>query len=121
MARWRIYWNLHDSGNNDVEATDNRDAADVFRKLTLGDLLGSDENIAEIITITKIETKIEAGDNKRECPICGSNNIATAPYLGRGDYAMCFDCGAHGQLSKPDEWEKREETGRADDGHKSED
>lgn len=115
MGKFRIYWVLHDSGNNDVEAIDALDAEDVFRKLTLEDLLGSNDNIAEIITVAKIETKIEAEDNKRECPICGSNNIAIAPYLGRGDYAMCFDCGAHGQLCKPDEWEKREDKG-ADDG-----
>lgn len=41
---------------------------------------------------------------KKICPVCQSDRVGTFPYLGRGDFAMCFDCGAQGQLSKPEEW-----------------
>ena len=44
------------SGENDVEATDVWDAEDVFRKLKVVEyLLGSDDNIAEIMKVAKID------------------------------------------------------------------
>ena len=43
---------------------------------------------------------------KKYCPICGSDKVGTFPYAGMGDFAMCFDCGAQGNLSKPDEWKE---------------
>ena len=41
---------------------------------------------------------------KKICPVCQSDRVGTFPYFGRGDFAMCFNCGAQGQLSKPEEW-----------------
>lgn len=60
---------------------------------------------------------------KRICPICNSEKVAIAPFSGLGDFAICFNCGASGNLSKPDEWKPFHDDEihperRADDGHK---
>ena len=46
--KWRIYWSLNDCGNEVIEAETEIEAIEKFRELSLVDLVGTNENIADI-------------------------------------------------------------------------
>ena len=49
--KWRIYWSFNDSGKEDIEAETELEAIENFRKLSLVDLVGTNENVADICRI----------------------------------------------------------------------
>lgn len=54
MKEWRLFWNLHDSGKEIVEAETKEDAVRIFREMRLSDLLGHDSNIADVGMIYEV-------------------------------------------------------------------
>ena len=51
MAKWRIHWVLHDSDTSIIEADTEDDAREIFAEMSLTELVGTDQNFAEILQI----------------------------------------------------------------------
>ena len=51
MAKWRIHWTLHDSDTSIIEADTEDEARELFAEMALTELVGTDQNFAEILQI----------------------------------------------------------------------
>lgn len=55
MAEWRIHWSINDCGKEIVEAETEEEAREAFSRISLTELLGTNENFAHIMLIAKIK------------------------------------------------------------------
>ena len=55
MGKWRIHWTLHDSDTSIIEADTEEDAREVFAEMALTELVGTDQNFAEILQIGRTD------------------------------------------------------------------
>ena len=61
MAKWRIHWTLYDSDTSVVEADTEEDAREIFAEMALTEIVGTNQNFAEIMQIVRADD-----GNKRE-------------------------------------------------------
>jgi hypothetical protein len=55
MAKWRIHWTLYDSDTSIIEADTEDDAQEIFAEMALTELVGTDQNFAEILQIGRAD------------------------------------------------------------------
>lgn len=55
MAKWRIHWTLHDSDTSIIEADTEADARELFAEMALTELVGTNQNFAEILQIGRAD------------------------------------------------------------------
>ena len=55
MAKWRIHRTLYDSDTSVVEADTEADAREIFAEMALTELVGTNQNYAEILQIGRAD------------------------------------------------------------------
>lgn len=54
-AKWRIHWKLHDCDTSIIEADTEDDALEIFAEMALTEIVGTDQNFAEILQIGRAD------------------------------------------------------------------